>query len=72
MQTETYIENGVTINIITPDESDLASTELKEQRKAICIECNLYDSEGNSCNSCSCIVDTLMTFKTSICPTGKW
>ena len=72
MQTETYIENGVTINIITPDESDLASTELKEQRKAICIECNLYGSEGNSCNSCGCITDTLMTYTDSKCPEGFW
>ena len=72
MQTETYIENGVTINIVTPDESDLASTVLKEQRKAICIECKLYDSEGNSCSSCGCIVDTLMTYNTSICPDNRW
>lgn len=72
MTTETYIEKGVTIHIITPDESDLASAELKEQRRNICSSCNKYNTEENSCNTCGCIVDTLMTFSTSKCPDSKW
>lgn len=72
MQTETYIENGVTIHNVILEDSDLASVEVKNQRKAICIECNSYNQEENSCSSCGCIADTLMTYTDSKCPEGFW
>ena len=71
MEIETYIENGITINKITPTEQDLASIDLKENRKNVCLSCVHYN-EDNTCASCGCIVDTLMTFKISKCPINKW
>jgi hypothetical protein len=71
MKIKTYIENGITINQVTPLEQDMASIELKENRKNICLSCIDYNND-NTCNSCGCIVDTLMTFITSECPINKW
>ena len=37
MKIKTHIENGITINQVTPLEQDMASIELKENRKNICL-----------------------------------
>ncbi len=72
MVKQTYVENGVTINKITPNLTDLATDEVKAQRKNICIDCTDYSSEDNTCSNCGCIVETLMTYTNSQCPINKW
>ena len=71
MKTETYIENGIIINKVTPSEEDLASENLKKERRDVCSKCEYYQKD-NTCSFCGCITDSLMTYVYSKCPTLKW
>lgn len=71
MRTEEEIIGGVKYVKHISEESDLSTQEQRDTWKAVCLSCELYQ-EDNTCGSCGCIVDALMSMSTSTCPEGKW
>ena len=65
-----YIENGIIIREVTYDESDLSNDQQREQWISVCNACEF--KKKDTCNSCGCILFSLMTYKDSKCPEGKW
>lgn len=70
MRTETYIENGITYNITTNEESDYCTQEEKDQRLSICGTCEFFDN--GSCSQCGCISETIILLRDRTCPENKW
>lgn len=71
MRTEEEIIGGVRYVKHIAETPDLSTQEQKDAWKAVCLSCELYQ-EDNTCGSCGCIVDALMSMSTSTCPEGKW
>lgn len=71
MRVEEEIIDGVVYKKHITEESDLATQEQKDDWKAVCLSCELYNKD-NTCGSCGCIVDALMALTTSKCPENKW
>ena len=71
MRIEEEVIGGVVYKKYIPEESDLSTQEEKDSWKATCLACELY-REDNTCGSCGCIVDALMSMATSKCPENKW
>jgi len=63
-------ENGVIIREIVYEESDLSTDSQKNNWISVCGSCEL--KENDTCGSCGCLLLTLMTYKNSTCPMGKW
>jgi hypothetical protein len=70
MKTEEKTINGILFRETSYEESDLSTSEQKEEWLLICNSCE-YKKE-DSCRSCGCIVTNIMLLKESKCPEGKW
>jgi hypothetical protein len=70
MQTTVQIIDGIPVTTITYEDSDYATDTQKESWLSVC---NVCESKGEDrCNSCGCLLDSLMNLATARCPIDKW
>jgi hypothetical protein len=50
----------------------LRGSALADARRAVCAECPQYQSAGDRCKLCGCVVGVKVTFHTAFCPLKKW
>jgi hypothetical protein len=66
---ETFL-NGIPVRSITYEESDMATSEQKENWLNVCNTCE-YKND-TQCGYCGCIIESLMMLNTGKCPAEKW
>lgn len=61
-------------NIIIGEVSRILNVgqDLVNARRKICIHCDLYKHENDSCNHCGCPIDRKGRAEKSHCPIKKW
>ena len=50
----------------------IAPKEIAENRMAICIQCEYYDTTHNRCKKCGCMLKAKTKFLGAKCPIRKW
>jgi len=53
-------------------ESLFVSSEVKQERLAICRGCEYYDPGQNRCKECGCFLDQKASYAIDSCPVHKW
>ena len=54
------------------EDSSKATAEQKEERLAICRECEFLNAEKMVCMKCGCWLELKTQFANMSCPIGKW
>ena len=62
--------NGILVNNMIYQQSDLSTTEQKKQWLLVCVKCEYFND--NQCSQCGCITETIMMLSTAKCPINKW
>lgn len=69
MITEEYV-NGIKVTNIIDNVANMASDNVKQERRNICNDCEFRREE--ICSKCECILDVITSLELSECPAGKW
>jgi hypothetical protein len=60
------------MKIVIHDDEEKASDELQQNRKNICVNCENYNTEKDSCSECSCMITRRVYYLNINCPINKW
>ena len=50
----------------------LSNKQLREERLAVCNECEFNKKDIGLCGKCMCVIKLKVAVKTDECPIGKW
>lgn len=70
MIVEQTIENGILVNDMIYESSDLSTSAQKTTWLTVCSTCEFFNN--NQCLKCGCIAETIMMLATAKCPINKW
>jgi len=70
---EEYKEkNGVTVFDMFKENTDKASSELRDSRYLTCLSCPQLIHLTKQCKQCGCFMVLKTTLQAAKCPIGKW
>jgi hypothetical protein len=49
-----------------------SSKDLRDQRMAICVDCEFFNKITVGCNKCGCFLKMKTKLENAICPIHKW
>lgn len=53
-------------------DATLVSTDISDQRYAVCVDCPHLTKLTSQCSKCGCFMKVKTKLKGAVCPIGKW